>query len=134
MSNRWEHELIFFKDVPGPLGMLKHVFLARLGPVVARFGPCKIPKCLENGRFQRQKWVQNGSKTGFSKSDPEPLGMLKQVFLAHFKLDITRFAPWKRPKCLKNGPLWDRKWVENGSKTVFSKSERRPYGMLNQVF
>ena len=48
-------KIIFFKVVPRPLGMLKRVFLARFGPVVARYGPWKIPKCLENGPFPDQK-------------------------------------------------------------------------------
>ena len=73
-------KMIFFKVVPRPLGMLKQVFEGRFEPVVARFWPCKIPKCLENGPFQDQKWVKNGSKTHFSKSDPGPFGMLKQLF------------------------------------------------------
>ena len=34
---------IFFKVVPRPLGMLKHVFLARFEPVVARYWPRKMP-------------------------------------------------------------------------------------------
>ena len=123
----------FFKVAPRPLGMLKPVFFGRFEPVVARYGPWKIPKCLENGPFQDQKWVKNGSKMYFYKSDPGPYGMLKQVVLAHFEPQITRFGPWKRPKCLKNGPLWDRKWVKNGSKKCFFKSDRRPFGMLNQV-
>ena len=54
---------IFSKVVPRPLGMLKQVFLGRLEPVVARFGPWKIPKCLENGPFWDQQCVTNGSKT-----------------------------------------------------------------------
>ena len=65
-------KIIFSKIVPRPLGMLKHVLLARFEPVVVRFGPRKIPKCLENGPFQDQKCVKNGSKTRFSKSDPRP--------------------------------------------------------------
>ena len=93
----------FFKVVPRPLGLLKQVFVGRVGPVVARFGPWKIPKCLENGPFQDQKWVENGSKTRFYKSDPGPFGMLKQVFLAHFEPMGARFGPWIIPKCLENG-------------------------------
>ena len=124
----------FFKVVPRPLGMLKQVFLARFEPVVARYGPWKIPKCLENGPFQDQKWVKNGSKTFFSKSDPGPYGMLKQVFLAHFEPKIPRFGPWKRPQCLENGPLWDRKWVKNGSKTCFSKRAPEHWGCSNKCF
>ena len=60
--------------------------------------------------------------------------MLKQVFLAHFELVVTRFGPWNIPKCLENGPLWDQKWVKNGSKTCFSKSDPGPVAMLKQMF
>ena len=45
---------IFSNVVPRPLGM------GHLEPVVARFGPCKIPKCLENGPFWDQQWIKNG--------------------------------------------------------------------------
>ena len=127
-------KIIFSKVVRRPLGMLTQAFLAHFEPVVTRFGPWKIPKCLENGPFQDQKWVKNGSKTCFSKSDPRPLGMLKQVFLAHFEPVVTCFGPWKIPKCLENGSFWDQKWVKNGSKTHFSKSDPGPFGMLGQVF
>ena len=126
--------MIFSKVVPRPLGMLKQVFLGHFEPVVARFGPWKIPKCLENGRFWDHKWVKNGSKTRFSQNDPGPFMMLKQVVLAHFEPVATGFGSWKLPKCLENGPFWDQKWVKNGSKTRFSKSDPRPFGMLKQVF
>ena len=59
--------------------------------------------------------------------------MLKQVFFAHFEHVVMRFGPWKLPKCLENGPFWDQKWVKNGSKTRFSKSDLGPFGMLKQV-
>ena len=127
-------KIIFFKVVPRPLGMLKQVFLGRFEPVVSRFGPWKIPQCLENGPFQDQKGVKNGSKTHFSKSDPGPFGMLKRVFLAHFEPEVMRFGPWKIPKCFENGHLWDQKWVKNASKMCFSKSDLGPFGMLKQMF
>ena len=114
--------------------MLKHVCLARFEPVVACFGPRKIPKCLENGPFWDQQWVKNGSKTRFSKSDPGPFMVLKQVVLVHFEPVVACFGPRKIPKCLENGPFQDQKWVKNGSKTRFSKSDPRPFGMLKQVF
>ena len=104
----------FSKSDPRPFGMFKQMFSARFEPVVTRFGPWKIPKCLEMGPFWNQKWVKNGSKTHFSKSDPGPLGMLKQVFLARFEPVVTRFGPWKIPKCLEKRPFWDQKWVKNG--------------------
>ena len=40
--------------------MPNQVFLARFELVFARFGPCIIPKHLENGLF----WDKNGSKIG----------------------------------------------------------------------
>ena len=83
--------------------MLKQLFLDQFEPVVTRFGPWNIPKCLENGRFWDQKWDQNGSNTRLSKSDRGPFRMLKQVFLAHFELVVMCFGPWKSPKCLENG-------------------------------
>ena len=127
-------KIIFSKVVPRLLGMLKQAFLAHFEPVVARFGPWKFPKCLEDGPFQDQQWVKNGSKTCFSKSDPWPSGMLKQVVLAHSEPVVTCFGPWKIPKCLENGTFWDQKWVKNGSKTHFSKSDPGPFRMLGQVF
>ena len=99
----------FPKLFPDHLGCSNRCSLARFEPVVARFGPWKIPKCLENGSFWDQKRVKNGSKKCFSKSDRGPFGMLKQLFLAHFEPICTRFGPWTIPKCLENGPLWEQK-------------------------
>ena len=73
--------------------MLKQVFLAHFEPVVTHFGPWKIPQCLENGPIWDRKWVKNGSKTRFSKSDPGPCWMLKQVFLDHFEPVVMCFGP-----------------------------------------
>ena len=126
--------MIFFKVVPRPLGIFKQVVLGRFEPVVAHYGPWKIPKCFENGPFQDQKWVRNGSKPHFSKSDRGPFGLLKQMFLAHFQPVVTIFGPRRMPKCLENEPLWDQKCVNNGSKTHFSKTDPGPFGMLKQVF
>ena len=83
--------------------MLKQVFLARFELVVTRFGPWKIPTCLEKGLFSHQKWVKKASKHVFSKSDHGALGVLKEVFLAHWGPLVTRFGPCTTPKCLENG-------------------------------
>ena len=72
-------EITFLKNDLGPHGMPKQVFLARFELVVARFGPPEIPKGLENGLFWDKKWVKDGSKMGFSKNDPTPFGLPKQV-------------------------------------------------------
>ena len=125
-------KIIFSKVVPRPHGMLEEVFLARFAPVVACFGPWKMSKCLENGPFQDQKWVENGSKMLFFKSDPGPFGMLKQVFFAHFEAVVTCFGAWRIAKCLENGSLYDQKWVKKW--VIFRKSYPGPFGMLGQVF
>ena len=74
--------------------MLKQVVLAHFEPLATGLGSWRIPKCLGNGPFLDQKWVKNGSKTCFSKSDPRPFGMLKQVFLARFEPVLTEFSPF----------------------------------------
>ena len=106
-------KMVFSKVVPRPLGMLKQVFLLRFERTVARLGPWKIPKCLVNGSIWDQKGVKNGSKTHFSKSDPTPFGMLKQVFLAHFEPVVMRFGPYKIPKWAVLGSKMGQKWVKN---------------------
>ena len=87
-------KMIFSKVVPRPLGMLKQVVLAHFEPVATGFGSWKIPKCLEKGPFWDQKWVKNGSKRRFSKSDLGPFGMLKHVFLARFEPVLKEFSPF----------------------------------------
>ena len=118
-GQRWVHrgprgeKKIVFEVVPRALGMLKQVFLARFEPVVARYGPWKIPKSLENGPFWNQKWVKNGSKTCFSKSDRGRYGMLKQVFLAHFEPTLTQFSGFRHmyaPSCALRRYLRAVRW------------------------
>ena len=93
---------LFWQSDRGPFGMLKQVFLARFEPVMRRFGPWKIQKCLENGLVWDQRWVKNGSIARFSKRDPRPFEMLKQVFLAHFEpvlTDVSRLRHMYAPSC-----------------------------------
>ena len=124
----------FSKSNLGPFGMLQQVFLTDLEPVVMRVGPWKLPRSLEKGQFCDQKWVKNGSKPLFSKCDPRHFRVPSQVFLAHFELVVARFGPWKIPKCLEEGPLWEQNWVKNGSKARSSKGDPGPFGLLQQVF
>ena len=101
MGQKWVKNA-FFKNDLGPFMMLKQVVLAHSEPVATGFGSWKIPKCLGNGPLWDQKWVKNGSKTRFSKSDPGPFGMLKQVFLARFEPVLTEFSPFHHmhaPRC-----------------------------------
>ena len=94
MGQKWVKNA-FFQKTPGPFMMLKQVVLAHFEPVATGLGSCKLPKCLENGPFWDQKWVKNGSKTRFSRSDPRPFWMLKHVFLARFEPVVACFGPQK---------------------------------------
>ena len=115
--------------------MLKQVFLAHLEPVVMRFGPWKITNCLETWPFWDQKWVKNGSKTRFSKSDPGPFGMLKQVLLPHFEPVLMRFGPWKIPQCLEKWRFWDQKMGQKmGQKCILPKVIFDHLGCSNKCF
>ena len=67
-------KFIFPKVVPKPLGMLQQIFLARSEPVVMRFGPWEIPKCLVNGLFWDKKQSKMGKKHIFPKVTVDQLG------------------------------------------------------------
>ena len=121
-------------------------------PTFCGFHPSELPKQtprppylgpVGRGKLQAQTetgWCPNGStgssrgrKLTFLKNDPRPCVMLKQVSLDCFELGVARFGPPKIPKCLENGLFWDQKWVKNGSKTHFSKTHRRPFGVHQRV-
>ena len=78
--------------------------------------------------------VPGGEKNIFFRVFPRALGMLKQTFFGRFEPVVARNGPWKIPKCLKNGPFQDRKWVQNGSKMHFPNSDPRPILVLKPVF
>ena len=97
-------------------------------------GHGKSQNALKMRRFETNNGSKMGQKMHFYKSDLGPFVMLKQLVSAHFEPVVTCFRPWKIPKCLEIRLFWDRKWLKNGSKTRFSISDPRPFGMLKQVF
>ena len=137
----WDHEWVkngskmcCSKSDLGPFAMLKQVFLACLEDMVTRFGPWTIPKCLENGPLLDPKWVKNGLKALFCKTHPRPLGMPRQVFLAHFEPIGTSFGPRKISISLEIGPVWEQKWVKMGQKRVSPKVTLDHWGCKNKCF
>ena len=52
----------------------------------------------------------------FSKNDPRPFGVPKQMNQAIFEPTANHFGPSKVTKCLENGLCGDKKWVKNDSK------------------
>ena len=111
----------FCKSVRTTFGMLEPLLLARFELLMAHYELGKIPNRIEKGPFCDQTWVKNGTTTRFSKTYDGPFGMLKQAFLARFEPVVTRFGPWKIPKCLENGQFWDPRWVKMGQKSSFAK-------------
>ena len=65
--------------------------------------------------------VPGAKRIIFSKVVPRPLGMLKQVFLAHFEPVVTCFGRCKIPECMENGPFRDQNRSKKGQERVFSK-------------
>ena len=62
----------------------------------------------------------------FSKDTFALFGLHKQVEWAHFEPMWSNFGPSQGRKGLKNGPIWDHKWLKNGSKPWFSKHDPGP--------
>ena len=91
VSQKWV-KIHFTKIEPKQPGMLKQLFLAHFEPVAARFGPWKIPNFLENGPFQDQKLVKNGSKPVFLNVMLHHWGSNQmgafQAFFDHLFLDM----------------------------------------------
>ena len=71
-------KVTFFKNDLGPHGMPKQVFWARFELVVARCGPPRIPKCLENGCFETKNGSKMGQKWVFHKMILDHLGCLNK--------------------------------------------------------
>ena len=112
--------------------MLKQVFLGRFEPVVKRFGLWKSQNALKMGRFGTKNVSKTGQKHFFAEVILDYSECSNKCF--HPKPEVTCFGPWKIPKCCENGPTRDQKWVKNGFKTHWSKSDRGPFGMLKEVF
>ena len=70
--------MTFFKNHHGPHGMPTQVVWAGFELVVARFGPPRIPKCLENGLFRYKKSVKNKSKCVFPTMIRDHFGCLNK--------------------------------------------------------
>ena len=51
--------------------------------------------------------------------DREPIRMLSQVFLARFEPVVTRFGPWKIPKCFENVAVLEREMGPESVKNTF---------------
>ena len=57
----------------------------------------------------------------FSKDTFGIFGVHKQVEWSHFEPMLSKIGPSQGRKGLGNGPIWDHKWLKNGSKPWFSK-------------
>ena len=62
----------------------------------------------------------------FSKDAFGPFGVPKEVGSAHFETMLSHFGPSQGRKGLENGPIWDHKWLKNGSKPWFAENDPSP--------
>ena len=99
---------------------------------LTRFGPWKIPKCLDNGPKMGQTWVKSRSKIGFPKVVPDRSAVLKRVFSAH--VEPVSFGPWKIQKFFESGPFLFEEWAKKGSKKHFPKCTLELLGCATQFF
>ena len=97
-SNRGKKKT-FLKNDPRPCVTLKQLFLDRFEPVVAHFGPPKIPKCLENGLFWDQKWVKNA----FFQNSSSTIWGAQTGEMSPFWGILGHFGPSEVQKALKVG-------------------------------
>ena len=62
--------------------------------------------------------VRGAKKRFVPNSFQDPMGSSNKWFYSILEPVVTLFSPLKIPKCLENGPFWDRKsvknWVKNG--------------------
>ena len=93
--------------------MPKQVFWARFELMVARFGPGKIPKCLENGVRWDKKWAKN---VFFQKMIRDHLGCLNKWNEPILSPLQAILAPPKPQNALKMGCFANKngsKWAKN---------------------
>ncbi len=69
-----------------------------------------------NGPFWDQKRVQNGPKMTLPKIDWESIINILGPFWTHFETFLTILEPANGPNYNGNGPFWDQKRAQNGSK------------------
>ena len=71
-------------------------------------------------------------KNDFSKTDPGPFRVPKQVFLVHFELMVARFGPPKSQNALKMGCFGIKNGSKMGQQCVFPKMILDHLGCLNK--
>ena len=109
---------IFFQNDPRPHEMPKQMFLARFELVVARFGPPKIPKCLENGLVRDKKWVKNAF---FPKIILDHLGCMNKCNEPILRPLQAILATPKSQNALNMGWFGTKSQSKMGQKNVFPK-------------
>ena len=78
------------KNTFGLLGVHKQVERANFEPIFSNVVPSQGRMGLENGLLWDHKWPKNGSKQWFSKNDPSPIVVPKQMNTGHFAPLLSR--------------------------------------------
>ena len=85
------------------------------------FEPTEACQRGHKGSYEGPKMVQNGSKMLFPKMDWESIGNILGQIWKHFEAFSTMLEPTNGANYNGNGPCWDQKRVQNGTKMTVLK-------------
>ena len=136
MRQKWVQKAFVQKVIVDHLWCSKRCFQPMASLFVTRFAPRKIPKCLENQPKMGQTWVKSRSKKlfFFGKLSWTTQRCSNECFQPMLSLFVTRFGPWKIPKCFESGPFLVEKLAKKGSKKHFPKLILELLGCATQFF
>ena len=106
---------LFSKMIVDHMECQNKCFWRVLSPWCSVLPLLKAQKALKMGCFG----TKNGSKMCFSKNDPRPFGVPKQVNCALFEPIASHFGPAKVRKYLENGLFCGQKLGQKWVKNVF---------------
>ena len=81
---------------------------------------------MEMDHFGIKKRVQNGPKMTLPKIDWESIINILGPFWTHFETFLTILEPANDPNYNGNGPFWDQKRAQNGSKMIVVRQDGDP--------
>ena len=95
------------------------------------FEPLEAHQRGHKGSYEGPKMAQKGSKMMFHKMDWESIGNTFGPIWGHFEAFLTMFEPANCPNYNRNGPFWDQKRAQNGSKMTLFKID---WGSIGNIF
>ena len=98
------------------------------------FEPLQAGHRGHKGSHRGPKMAPKGSKMMFPKMDWESIGNIFGPIRGHFEAFLTMFEPANCPNYNGNGPFWDQKRAQNGSKMTLFKIDWESIGNILGLF